>query len=404
MNAIRKTSILLLTLLLLTGFAAADLTVQPDAVNETLEAGEEHSFEFTFNNTNENQTIDNITLEQPDWLSWNNTGFQINESDSQTVEATFYTETEQEFNTALETQYDIDGNTSIGPFIEFNADTYYPDTEVSVDVFQQSFEQDFEETAESVFLVENTGNETAYNVNLTGENTGFDINESFDLETGEDVLVEYQTTVPLPEEDITDATNQTYNQTVSVTGENFQVTGFDVEIFVPFQEYDEEERQRDLVELMREFQEFCDDPANQDLPICGGDVIEVVEEEEVVEETTETNVTLSEEEVRDLQDLANGSIDTTAEVEEALARQDNRTYAELNSTFSDIETHLEQDQQATQETTQAVNELTEYLESRERSRFIRNTLVMFFALIMLSFGGFAAFVKILLDSSRDQRI
>ncbi|MCU4753423.1 hypothetical protein OB919_15775 [Halobacteria archaeon AArc-curdl1] len=397
MNNIRKISVLAFLLLFFTGFVAADLEVAPNSVNETLAAGEEHVLEFSFTNTNENQSIQDVTLEERDWLSWNQTGFQLNEAETRDVNATFQTETPEEINTILETLYETeDGNQSSANPIQFIAETYYEETEISVDVFQNEFERDFEEQASSVLSIENTGSETAYNVNLSGDNARFD-DDLFDLEPGEQELIEYNASVPMPDKNITESTNQTYTLPVNVSGDNFEQDGFDIEIFVPFQEYDEEEQQRDLVDMMLEIQEYCSE--NPDLPICGGDMIEIVEEVEVVEETTETNVTLSEEEITDLRTLSNSSIDTTADVEAALAQQDNRTASYLENLTRDLETAFQQQQQAYEENTESNNEVLDYIEGQQQNRTIIFLLGLVWFIFVSLLGLVALMVKILQDSN-----
>jgi len=370
--------ILALAVILFASTAVAqvpDLNVVPDRVEDNVSAYNSHGFDVTFSNQDSSQSIHNVTVENTSYLSWSDYSFDLAPSESKTVNASFYTENITRFNKSLRTEYGYAGsdNRFDGPNISFNISTYYEDTTVNLSTFETDFELEFGESDSSVFTVKNTGSERAFNVSLEGEDIEFARDSGFDIPPGEDVLVEYNVSIPLPEEDATEKTNQTYVRTVNVSGENFNETSFNTSVFVPFKQYDTEEEERSLVD---QFVEFCSDPENSDSIICSDrQIVRYENNTETVYRTPEANVSLTEEEILALKELSNTTTDKYEDILHRVRLQQNTFRSELKETrsnfsesFGEVENATESNREMIRDVNQTVNEFGEVQVQEARNR------------------------------------
>ena len=153
---IRKISVLGFVLVFLASVSVAqdvpqqvpELNVVPDSVDEDLSAYNSHALEFTFSNQDPDQKIFNVTLDNTSYLSWPENRFDLNESQSRTVNASFYSENITSYSDVLNSTYKYSGsdNDFSGPSISLDVSTFYEDTNVSLATFGTDFELEFGET------------------------------------------------------------------------------------------------------------------------------------------------------------------------------------------------------------------------------------------------------------------
>ena len=375
---IDRAPILALAVILFASTAAGqvpDLNVVPDQVDDNVSAYNSHGFEVTFSNQDSSQSIHNVTVENTSYLSWNDYSFDLAPSGSKTVNASFYTENITTFKDSLRTEYGYAGsdNRFDGPNISFNISTYYEETTVKLSTFETDFELEFGESDSSVFTIENTGSERAFNVSLEAEDIEFGRDSGFDIPPGEDVLVEYNVSIPLPEEDATEKTNQTYARTVNVWGENFNETSFESSVFVPFKQYDTEEEERSLVD---QFVEFCSNPENSDSIICSDrQIVRYENNTETVYRTPEANISLTTEEILALKELSNTTTEKYQDILHRVRLQQNTFRSELEATrsnlsesFGEVGNATEANREMIRNVNQTVNEFGEVQVQEARNR------------------------------------
>ena len=352
---------LLFSVILFSTAAAAqvpEFNVVPDTVDENLSAHNTHNLEFTFSNQDA-EDIHNITVENTSYLSWSEYSFDLNASESQTVNASLYTENITKINETLTTRYGYNGsdNRFDGENISIQVSTFYRNTSVNLSAFEKEFELEFGESDTSVFRVRNTGSEDAFGVGLEGEDVSFDRDSGFDVAEGDDILVQYDVSIPKPEENATAATNQTYNRTVTVSGENFNDTEFYVSVFVPFKQYDTEEAERSLVD---QFIDFCSDPQNQDSVICSDDqIVEYRNNTEYVNNTSVYRANFTEEERNALRILANTRSEDYQDILDRVKLQQNTFRSELEQTRSNFSENLDRVESETGENTVMIRSLNQ---------------------------------------------
>ena len=395
MIAIRKALIPVFVLILFASAGAGqvpDLNVVPDQVGANVSAYNSHGFEVTFSNQDSTQSIHNVTVENTSYLSWSDYSFDLAPAGSKTVNASFYTENITTFNESIRTEYGYAGsdNRFNGPNISFNISTYYEETTVNLSTFETEFELEFGESDSSVFTVKNTGSERAFNVSLEGEDIEFARDSGFDIPPGEDVLVEYNVSIPLPEEDATEKTNQTYVRTVNVSGENFNETSFESSVFVPFKQYDTQEEERSLVD---QFIEFCSNPENSDSIICSDrQIVRYENNTETVYRTPEANISLTIEEIRALKELSNTTTEKYQDILHRVRLQQNTFRSELEATrsnfsesFGDVENATEANRAMIRNVNQTVNEFGEEEMQEEENRTF--WMMLTFAVVFLAVLG-----------------
>lgn len=410
-NDIRRISLIALLTILFTGFAAAEVTVNPSSLNESVTVGENYSYEFTFTNADPNQSVRNVTVDDTEWLSWSRNSFDINESRSTSVNASIQVQQPGQFNETLSLSYrawnesnstENETNSSgnwidrEGPDIDVLLDSSWPSTDVEVDVFQSEFELQFGEADNSVIGVQNNGNSTARNVTLSGQEIQFG-ESGVEIPADDDRIFEFNVSLPKPEENATAATNQTYTRTLEVSGENFESRSVNVSIFVPYKDYSDEEESKSREEELRElFFEVCGDGSSDNL-ICRGTVVETETETEIVERTPESNVTLTDPELEAIKQYSNQSPQRYTNLTETVVEQDNLTRQQFvqafNRTFETLEEEQSEDEQ-----------LREYIREQERSDQRTNLLIALFFLLVVFIGIVAGVIKIASKASKDTRI
>jgi hypothetical protein len=330
--------------------------VVPDGVDRNVSAYNQHGFEFSFTNQDSSRKIYNVTLENTSYLTWQQNRFNLNASQTRTVNASFYTENITAINDTLESDYKYSGsdNDFSGPNISIEVSTFYENTSVSVEPFETSFELPFGESDSSVFRVENTGDETAFNVSVEGEDVEFS-RSGFNVDPGEDVLVQYNVSIPKPEDNATAATNQTYSRTVQVSGENFNETEFTASVFVPFKQYDTEEAEEEAIDTLVQ---FCSD--NPEATICSGEqIVKWRNNTEYVNNTSIYRANFTEEQLTALQVLANTRAEDYQDILQRVKLQQNTFRSELEETRSNFSVNLDEVEEETQDNTRMIRSLNQ---------------------------------------------
>ena len=300
--------------ILLTGTAAADvpdIQVTPQNITEELAANQEHRMQFQFYNNDSEYKVTNFSLQESEHIDWEDNHFNISAEETRTVNATVYKKHEGRFNHRFRPKYYYPGadNSFDAPPINFNITTYYRNTSISLEAFEKTFELDgLGDHANSVFEIDNTGNETGFNISVKGErNISFDQNDGFAVKEDESRIVSFNATVPVPEENPTNATNKTYHYNISVSGENFESREFGLELYVPFEQYNETTEGQTIaerwLELEKERLEYCRS-VEFESAICKDRFTVVKNNTEYVNQTPESNLTLTEPELEALKELA----------------------------------------------------------------------------------------------------
>ncbi len=359
MIVIRKALVPALALVLFSTLSAAQvpqINVVPDEVDRNVSAYNQHEFEFSFTNQDSSRKIYNVTLENTSYLTWEQNKFNLNASQTRTVNALFYIENITTINDTLESSYKYSGsdNDFSGPNISIEVSTFYRNTSISVEPFETSFELPFGESDSSVFRVENTGTKTAFNVTVEGEDVEFSRN-SFDVAPGEDVLVQYNVSIPKPDSNATAATNQTYSRTVQVSGENFNQTEFTASVFVPFKQYDTEEAEEEAIDTLVQ---FCSD--NPEATICSGEqIVKWRNNTKYVNNTSIYRANFTEEQLTALQVLANTRAEDYQDILQRVRLQQNTFRSELQKTRSNFSENLGEVENETQQNTRMIRSLNE---------------------------------------------
>lgn len=369
----------------------SQLSVNPDTVEDNVSVGHPHRFQFTIENTASNRTLNNITLGDTEFLNWSSNKFSLNGSESKPVNATFYTERDGQFNASLPTTYTVDGTQSQGPNISTVIDAFYLDTNISLKIFETDFELQFGEQDSSVFRVTNTGNETAYNVTLNGGNVSFDQSSGVNLDPGEDILVEYTVEIPKPEENPTNASNQSYNVPVTISGENFQNHSFNASVFIEYKQYNETEQAKSIaeewLEIERQRLEYCRS-VDFEAPICEGNGFVVRENVTETEyRTPASNYTLTNNTVAALQEipgLVRSQNDTLEDVlrrtnllEARFDRELDEAEKNISSNLSRVTSQVENNSEKMKEINRTV---VSYIRSEEREESNQTTVNIILAL------------------------
>jgi hypothetical protein len=388
---IRRTSALLLTVVLLGSTAAAqvpEFNVVPDTVDENLSAYNQHDLEFTFTNP-DSRDIFNLTLENTSYLSWDTNNFRLNSSQTKTVNASFYTENVTTFNETLTSTYKYGGsdNDFDGENISIQVSTFYENTGVNVSALNKDFELEFGATDTSAFTIENTGSEDAFGVELQAEDIKFDRSDGFTVPAGEDVLVQYDVSIPKPEDNATAATNRTYEREVTVSGENFNESGFTAEVFVPFKQYDTSEAQENFADR---FVEFCRDYPESNF--CTGEqIVEYRNNTKVVNNTPVYEANLTEDTKEALQILAQTRSEDYQDILNRVKLQQNTFRSELEATRSNFSENLEEVQEDYSEVNQSLQNVTEMVrqtnqeelrESRSRTFWLQIGVFVLFLYVV----------------------
>lgn len=288
----KKSKAVVLTLFLLAWAGAVAgkppvLEVSPGTVNmtgnNTVSANRDHNVTLTFTNKDSRRPIYNVTLPEKDYVSWSDQRFNLNISEARNITATIHTPVPASVNDRFTwnktgdnerdpIQYfynDTSGNESritynaeYFPPLHFRLETYRIQTEVDTAALSNQFNLSFNEKDQSVFQIDNTGRETAYNISFKAEDIEFQLDDGFNLSRGEDTVVSYTIELPRPEENATQATNRTYNRTITVRGDNFPAQEIELSVFVPYKDYGEDPKNESIDPILREFKEYCQTTGN----------------------------------------------------------------------------------------------------------------------------------------------
>jgi len=364
---IRQVSVFFLAAVLFASTAAAqvpEFNVVPNTVDEDLSAYNQHDLEFTFTNP-DSRDIFNVTLENRSYLSWDTNDFRLNSSETETINASFYTENVTTFNDTLTSTYRYNGsdNDFDGENISIEVSTFYENTSVNVSSFGSSFELQFGESDSSVFRIRNTGSEDAFGIELEADDISFDRSDGFSVPAGEDVLVQYDVSIPKPDDNATEATNRTYEREVTVSGENFNETGFTADVFVPFKQYDAETAQNNFADR---FVQFCED--YPDSNFCTGEqIVKYRNNTEVVNNTPVYTANLSEDTKEALRVLANTRSEDYQDILSRVKLQQNTFRSELEATRSNFSESLNENEKEIQRNTQMVRSLNQSIVENNRA-------------------------------------
>jgi hypothetical protein len=395
-----KLSVLTVILVTFATSATADIPeveVTPQNVTQNLSAGHEHYRQFTFENLDDEDKVYNMTFQDTGNWEFSPNRFNINASGTTTVNATYFSDVEGWSNVTVPTRYFYNGtaNDFDGPTLDLETKTEYLPTEIQVEVFDNSFRFQLGQKATSVFRVNNSGSETAYNISIAASNnTALESTGRFDLRPDEYRIIRYNVSVPMPEENKTEATNQTYEFDVKAAGDNVESTGFTAYVRIPFKQYKQEEQAKSVLEQImsskEKLEEFCGQ--YEESVLCGGDVVKYRNNTVYVNKTPRANVTLTNETIEDLNNLEDLSTDRVRELEHRLGLTQNTIRNQNNKTRTTLENKFEDMEERNREQTRAIRNLTEFMreEEREEDRIrSRNQLIKF---ILLVVGVLAAII------------
>ena len=386
--------------------------------NESIDANRDTQISLDVVNQNESQKIYDITLENQDWITWNNSvngslEFDLNESQGREVSGTINPPTPDTINESLEISYrynnsgDITQDSNYFPQVDFFVESDWVQTEVGTQIFEDSYEIDLDEERNSVFRIENLGDETAYNVTGVGEY--IEIQDSkFDVE--DDRIVDFSMQIPKPDDSevATNMTNKTYETGIRIEGDNFESKNIPINLTVPYNEYEPEiEQNGSLGKLFDSFEEYCRNNAEA----CN--ITETVYENRTVEvnNTPVYQANLTEEQRDALRNLSKEELeqDNAVRGEVQLNRQLINTMIEnFNATLQDRTTKaLEESQKAQNQSEMTQRLIQEELDQREQRReqaSSRGTIALILFLVLAGLGGGIFGVYKLLNRRNDYRL
>jgi len=408
--------ILALGMMISTVSAVPDMSIEPSTVdrtgNQSLYANQENRVDLTFVNEDSDEKIFDVSPASSGFVNNENvsvkfseTGFNVSAGENKTIQAIIETARPTNFSDSSSVIYEY--NTSEGmktnsskfPELSFDVETEYESTNISLNVLKDSFQAGFNESKESTFVIENVGSEEAYEVNISGQDAEFESNE-FSVSEGDYRNVDFSVKIPLPEENKTNSTNQTYTRNLTVSGANFGSKEFQVDVFVPFKDYmeDEQDRQKQFIEDLRELQEFCNEEENVDLPLCGGEIVEYRNNTEVVTENPTFDDLSTEEilEIANVSDVSPEEYDNLKNRVNVLQRNINELKSSVNGDVSQLnesqKQRYEKIQEALEERNDRLNQTAQIRQERvkfEKTVFYGFLGIGFFTL--LSIGGIKGF-------------
>ena len=402
------------------GVAAADVpNIQVTSQNLTTElaANQEHKIEFQFYNNDSEYKVVNFSLQESKHVNWEENHFNISAEETRTINATIYKRYRGSFNQTFRPKYYYPGadNSFDAPPIRFNVSTYYRNTSVSLEAFENSFTIDeFGDKATSVFKIDNTGNETGFNISVEGEgNISFDQSNGFELGPSNSKIVSFNVTVPAPEQNRTAGTNKTYNYDVSVSGENFETKKFAVEVFVPFKQYNTSVEGQTIAERWLELEkqrfEYCQS-VDFESAVCKDEFTVVKNNTKYVNQTPESNLTLTEPEIRALKQLSETTGVGFDQIVERVKKLQNTVRYQQKQAMNNFTEVSEKQNKQIQENSEMIQGLNQTVrqaldqEQREDSNrsFWSTVRGIFIVLIVLSVGGWKS-LKIRAKRNNDSR-
>lgn len=376
--------------------------------NNTIPANRDNEFQVEFQNLDDSRPITNVSIPGNEYLSWSENGFRVNESSSKNVTLTVRSEVPESIDENISIDYRYrEGNETFEaiqsqPVFDVVAETFFIDTEVSTRTLTTDFELDFGETGSSGFELRNIGNETAFNINASAPDVSVKNDQEFNLSVDDSRLLEFDVSIPKPEENATEKTNQTYTRTVLVTGDNFETESFTVEVFVPFKQYDQEEETRDLLEQYVELQqrrlELCEKESYQNTTLCGKQLVKTENQTVVEYRNNITKVNFTNEEFEQLsrairagnateQDISNvrNEINTIQTAVKALQDRNKDRYGNLSEEF---ESFKEQEDQDDAQTDELLKQRTQQFQALTTAVWtgVGTLVMMFFSIIAYRFG------------------
>jgi len=407
-------------LLSLTASAAADVpevVVTPQNFADNLSANQEHKTEFEFYNNDSEQKVINFSISDSEHIDWEENHFNISAGATRTVNATIFKKREGRFNQSFDPIYYYEGadNSFDAPRIRFNVSTYYRNTSIALEAFEDSFTAKLGEQVSSVFKINNSGTETGFNISVEREgNVTFDTRDGFDLKDGESRIVKFNVTVPVPETNRTAATNQTYNYNISVSGENFERKEFGVDVFVPFKQYNTTVQGQTIAERWLELEkkrlDYCRS-VEFESAICKDQFTVTKNNTEYINRTPESNLTLTQPEVKALKELSNTTGVGYDRIVERVKKLQNTIRYQQSQTSENLTRIAERQNEQISENREMIQGLNSTLRrslqqdrrQQQNRSFWSNVRGAFFALVILSLGGWKAY-KIQSKRSSDSRV
>jgi|GEM_PF-7068447 len=429
----------LLIMFSLPAVAVPELDITPSTVNltgnESVPANRNHTVELTVTNQDATRDIYNVTFPDKDYLYYSDNQFHLNASESRNVTATIYTPVPTKIRDQFTYNKSVDGerdpvkyyyNQTSGnqseitfdaehfPPMAFNIDTHWLNTSISTASLDSEFNLTFEETGDSVFKIENTGDATAYDIQLAGEDITFEQASGFNLSANDDTYVSFSVELPKPDENATEATNQTYTRAIQISGENFETSTITAEIFIPYRQYDTEAIEQNVTERWLEIQErtieLCQRDRFQDSPLCGGDVVRWRNNTEIVNRTPvyEMNLTPAEREALRTVNHTDERIQDLQERYDLLKHSLNTDIEQMNQTMVQrLETAVEYSKEA-KETAQAAKNASDqrWQVEQQRSQSIahQTTVVFVLFLVFAALSGVAVFLYKIYQRRNDYRL
>ena len=374
---------------------APQIDVRPDPVNESVFVDDPTDVDVTFENLDNQKEVINLTLPSTDYLSWSDSEkFNISAGGLKTKTAVVNVSAPPERIDNDVLTYPFKYNDSDGD-ITFNKNDYpeqnwtvnssYPNVSIDFDTLTTNFQNELGESDSGFFAINNLdGEHKAYDIEFTGQYIHKFSDEGFDIGSGEEANVEYFVKVPKPDDpqEATDATNQTYETSVTIQGENFDQTSFPVSIEVPYNDYSNDFEKGDFGGLFDSFQSFCRNNPSE----CN--ITDTVTETETVikNRTVPVESNLTKEQVADLIEIAEKGAGETDDIKSEINLLKTLTKDRFQSFEQELNDAQERAREAEREANRTKALLKDLEEEREQSReSASQTFVMMF--IGLIFGG-----------------
>lgn len=390
--------VFVLGLLVFVGSASAqapELDVRPNPVNESVFVDDPTDVEVTFENLDNQKKAINVSLPSTDYVSWSDSErFNVSAGGLKTKTAVVNISAPPERIENDTLTYAFKFNGSDGD-ITFNKNDYpkqnwslnssYPEVDIDFDTLTTNFEAELGETDSGFFAISNLdGEHKAYDLEFTGEFVQSFSDEGFDIGSGEEANVEYFVKVPKPDDpkEATDATNQSYETSVTIQGENFEEKSFPVSIDVPFNDYTNDFEKGDFGGLFDSFQRFCRENPSE----CN--ITDTVTETETVvkNRTVPVESNLTKEQVGELVEIAEKGAGDTDDIKSEINLLKTLTKDRFQSFEQELNDAQERARQAEREANRTKALLAELENEREESREnVSQTFVMLF--VGLIFGG-----------------
>lgn len=374
---------------------APQIDVRPNPVDKSVFVDERSKVDVTFENLDNQDKVINLTLPSTEYLSWKNPEkFNISAGGRKTKTAYVNESAPPEIIRNDTVVYPFKYNSSSG--ITFNKNDYpkqnwsinssYPPTSISFDTLTTNFRVQLGEIDSGFFAINNlNGNYKAYDVQFKGKYIHKFSDEGFNIPAGDEKNIQYYVKIPKPSNSVeaTKATNQTYETSVTIQGENFNQTSFPVSIEVPYKDYSQNFQKGDFGGLFESFQSFCNNNPSE----CNITDTVVRNNTVVKNRTVPVESNLTKEQIAKLVKIAEKGAGNTEQIRQEI----NLLKTLVKDRFQSFEQELNDAQQRAREAEREANRtralLRELQQERQQSRkSASQAFIMLF--IGTIFGGF----------------